>query len=71
VGAGIGALGGISGHGVGGGDAGLGGLAGGAAERGAGPGQAGGNFVFAFALPGDDERDAVSERLQAGAAAAV
>jgi len=62
----------ISGHGAGGGaDAGPGGFAGGAAERGAGPGQAGGDFSFVFALPGDDERDAVGERLPAGALAAV
>jgi len=67
----MGALGGVSGHGAGGGDACLGGLAGGAAERGAGPGQVGDNFVFVFALPGDDEREAVGERLQAGAAAAA
>jgi hypothetical protein len=38
------------------------GFLGGAAERGAAPGQAGGDFDFA-AFRGDDERDAVGERL--------
>src|SRR5260370_38552818 len=62
----------ISGHGAGGGaDAGPGGFAGGAAERGAGPGQAGGGFSFVFALPGDCGRDAVGQRLPAGALSAV
>jgi hypothetical protein len=34
-------------------------------------GQADGNFSFVFALPGDDERDAVGKRLPAGTVAAV
>jgi hypothetical protein len=66
---GMGTAGRISGHGAGGGaDAGPGGFAGGARRR---FGQAGGDFTFVFALPGDDERDAVGERLPAGAVAAV
>jgi hypothetical protein len=40
-------------------------------ERGAGPGHAGGDLGFVFAVPGDDERDALGERLLPGAAAAV
>jgi hypothetical protein len=69
---GMGTAGRISGHAAGGGaDAGPGGFEGGAAERDAGPGQAGGDFSFVFALPGDDEQDAVGERLPAGAVAAI
>jgi hypothetical protein len=66
---GMGTVGGVAGHGAGGADDGLGRFPGGEVEHGASPGQAGGDFVLA--LPGDDERDAAGERLQAGAVAAV
>ena len=46
------------------------GLAGRAAGRGTGPGQAGGDVHLVFAC-GDDDQDTVGERPRAGAAAAV
>ena len=69
---GVGAAGGISGHGARRrrADAGRAGLAGRAAGRGTGPGQAGGDVHLVFAC-GDDDQDTVGERPQAGAAAAV
>ncbi len=67
---GLGAVGGISGHDAGGGRMPAPAGFGGEVERDAGPGQAGGDFDFVFALHADDERDAVGGRLQAGAAAA-
>jgi hypothetical protein len=61
----VGAVGRISGHGAEGGvDAGLGGF-GDEVERGVGPGMADGDFDLGFALPCDEEGDAVGERLLA------